>query len=129
MLYSAYGLSNPLWVVTEETLDSLQSNLAVSRGEQLGCDHLANKHKLDNRPAREKNLFCNFSAPSFGKTIPVTAEMIASHVPDMLGELQAVALKVMSRVRLGIRRGVSESLQLLHVCGGLHLDEVLAEGN
>ena len=54
--------------------------------------------------------------------------MIASYVPDMLSELQAVALKVMCGIRLSICRGVSESLQLLHVSGGLHLDEVLPHG-
>ena len=54
--------------------------------------------------------------------------MIASHVPDMLSELQAVALKVMSRIRLGIGRGISEALQLLHVRGRLHLHEVLPHG-
>ena len=54
--------------------------------------------------------------------------MIVRSLPEMLSELQTVALEVMHGICLGIGRGVSQSLQLLHVSGGLHLDEVLPHG-
>ena len=41
---SSDGLTNPLRVVTEEPLDSLQCNLAVTRGQQLVSHQLTNKH-------------------------------------------------------------------------------------
>ena len=39
------GLADPLWVVTEEPLDSLQSQLAVWRGQQLVSHHLTEQHR------------------------------------------------------------------------------------
>ena len=37
--------------------------------------------------------------------------------------------QIVGRVRLGVGRGVGEALELLHVIGGLHLDQVFSHGN
>ena len=66
---------------------------------------------------------------SWNVQVPSITEMIENKcVPDMLIELQTVALKVVSRVSLGVRRGVSQSFKLLHVRGGLHLYQIFPHG-
>ena len=47
----------------------------------------------------------------------------------MVSRLVVTGPQVVSWVRFGVRGSVSEALKLLHVIGGLHLDQVLSHGN
>ena len=47
----------------------------------------------------------------------------------MVSRLVVTGAQVVSWVRFGVRGSVSEALKLLHVIGGLHLDQVLSHGN
>ena len=47
----------------------------------------------------------------------------------MVSRLVVAGAQAVTWVTLGIRGRVSEALELLHVIGGLHLDQVLSHGN
>ena len=47
----------------------------------------------------------------------------------MVRILMVLGLQVVARLRFGICRCISETFNLLHIIGGLHLNQVFSHGN